>query len=404
MSQWKTVLLGEACSFQGGSQPPKSQFQKELKEGYVRLLQIRDFKSDDKAVYVPISKKNKICLENDIMIGRYGASVGQIHRGKSGAYNVALIRSRPDEKIICRDYFYYYLISDLFQKPLMGVADRSAQAGFSKDDIARFKLPYPPLPEQKHIVAILDKAFEGIDTAIANTEKNLANARELFNLYVSKKLNPLNDGWNQTTLGELVTKVEYGTSSKSSASGEMPVLRMGNMQDGKIDWDDLVYSDCPDDNEKYLLKNGDVLFNRTNSAEHVGKTVIYRGEKPAIFAGYLIRIHRKEELLNAEFLNFYLNSPFARKYGKGVMTQSVNQANINGTKLKKYPIAVPSIQEQVQIAHSLNEVKANTLALSNIYQHKLSSLSELKQSILNKAFSGELTTIKDDALRTEEVA
>ena len=100
---WPTVTLGEICEFQGGSQPPKSQFISEPADGYVRLLQIRDFKSDSKAIYIPESTKNRICSSDDIMLARYGASVGQIHRGKGGAYNVALIKTIPN--IICQVYY-----------------------------------------------------------------------------------------------------------------------------------------------------------------------------------------------------------------------------------------------------------------------------------------------------------
>ena len=97
---WKNVNLGQVSDFQGGSQPPKSTFIDEPRDGYIRLLQIRDFKSDHRAVYITVSKKNRTCKSDDIMIGRYGASVGQIHRGKAGVYNVALIKTIPNEKLI----------------------------------------------------------------------------------------------------------------------------------------------------------------------------------------------------------------------------------------------------------------------------------------------------------------
>ena len=91
---WKTVKLGDVCDFQGGSQPPKKEFVFEPQEGYVRFLQIRDFKSDKNVTYIPIAKKNRLCNTDDILIGRYGASVGQILRGLEGAYNVALMKPR----------------------------------------------------------------------------------------------------------------------------------------------------------------------------------------------------------------------------------------------------------------------------------------------------------------------
>src|SRR5689334_3438943 len=129
----QTKKLGEVCEFEGGSQPPKAQFIHEHKPGYVRFLQIRDFGSDKNITYIPQSKKNRLCNEDDILIGRYGASVGKILTNKAGAYNVALMKTIPNREVLDRSWFYNYLISDEFQRPLLNVADRSAQAGFSKD-------------------------------------------------------------------------------------------------------------------------------------------------------------------------------------------------------------------------------------------------------------------------------
>ena len=166
---WKTVKLGEICKFEGGSQPPKKEFVYEPSDGYVRFLQIRDFKSDKNITYIPTAKKNRLCSETDILIGRYGASVGQILSGLSGAYNVALMKTIPNEELISKGWLQAYLTSPLFQKPLMEVSSRSAQNGFSKDDIYDFDVPLPPLAEQQRIVAKLDAAFAEIDTVKNNT-------------------------------------------------------------------------------------------------------------------------------------------------------------------------------------------------------------------------------------------
>jgi type I restriction enzyme S subunit len=194
-------------------------------------------------------------------------------------------------------------------------------------------------------------------------------------------------GWAKKQLKDVCTKVEYGTSAKSQPEGKVPVLRMGNIQDGGIDWENLAYTSDQEEIDKYLLKYNDVLFNRTNSAEHVGKAAIYKGEMPAIFAGYLIRIHRKEELINADFLNYYLNSDTAREYGRSVMSQSVNQANINGTKLKEYPIPVPPIAEQKQIVAILDEAfEGIDGAIANT-EKNLANARELFESYLNAIFT-----------------
>ena len=149
------------------------------------------------------------------------------------------------------------------------------------------------------------------------------------------ELPTLPDGWNWVKIGNLTFGVEYGTSAKSEKLGQVPVVRMGNIQNGRINWSDLVYTSNKVEIEKYLLKKDDVLFNRTNSPELVGKTAIYKGERPAIFAGYLIRINQLPELVVADYLNYFLNCPIAKIYGNSVKTDGVNQSNINGEKLKE---------------------------------------------------------------------
>jgi type I restriction enzyme S subunit len=153
---WPTKQLGEVCDFQGGSQPPKSEFVYEPRPGYVRFLQIRDYASDRHLTYIPESSKNRLCSADDIMIGRYGASVGKILTGRAGAYNVALVKAIPDLRILDRDFFFNYLASGAFQGCLADVAARSAQNGFSKDDIYGFPVPAPPLSEQMMVIEQLN--------------------------------------------------------------------------------------------------------------------------------------------------------------------------------------------------------------------------------------------------------
>ncbi|EPR1028905.1 restriction endonuclease subunit S, partial [Acinetobacter baumannii] len=155
--------------------------------------------------------------------------------------------------------------------------------------------------------------------------------------------------WYWDTLGNITSGVEYGTSAKSQESGSVPVIRMGNIQQGIIDWDDLVYTSDEQEIKQYELKAGDVLFNRTNSPELVGKTAIYKGEQPAIFAGYLIRVNHYSNLIDSNFLNYYLNSHIAKTYGNSVKTDGVNQSNINGEKLQNYPFPFCSLEEQLEI-------------------------------------------------------
>ena len=194
-------------------------------------------------------------------------------------------------------------------------------------------------------------------------------------------------GWQTKTLGDLCDDVEYGSSAKSKADGGVPVLRMGNIQDGRLDWENLVYTDDKAEIKKYLLKHNDVLFNRTNSPELVGKTAIYKSEMPAIFAGYLIRIHRKEDLLDGDYLTYFLNSELAFDYGKTVVISSVNQANINGTKLKSYPIPAPSLAEQQRIVGLLDEAFAGLATAKANAEKNLQNARALFASHLQSVFT-----------------
>ena len=206
----------------------------------------------------------------------------------------------------------------------------------------------------------------------------------------TERLPSLPESWTWDRLGWMTCGVEYGTAAKSAKAGRMPVLRMGNIQNAKFDWSNLVYTS--DDNEiaDYSLHQGDVLFNRTNSPELVGKTAIYRCERPAVFAGYLIRVNHIRTVINSQYLNLFLNSQIARQHGSRVKTDGVNQSNINGAKLSNYPFPYCSIEEQ----HTITDILERIFSLledteANIAK-ELRKADALRQSVFKTAFSGQL--------------
>ena len=152
---WAQTAFGQLFDFKGGSQPPKATFSDHLRPSYVRLLQIRDFESDAKAVFIKDHTRWPKCSADDIMIGRYGASVGKILTGKAGAYNVALVRLIFQRKLLDASWVRLFLLSDHFQEPLKRIS-RSAQNGFNKADLEEIEIPLAPLPEQRRIVTKID--------------------------------------------------------------------------------------------------------------------------------------------------------------------------------------------------------------------------------------------------------
>lgn len=158
------MKLTDICDFQGGSQPPKNQWSSEPKEGYIRMLQIRDFTQDSSKVeYVKITNSIKKCNGKDILIARYGASIGKILTGLSGAYNVAMMKVVIDENIVDRNFIYNFLKSDMFQNYIKNVGQRAAQAGFNKEELSKININLPTLEEQKNIAQELNKVQEIID-------------------------------------------------------------------------------------------------------------------------------------------------------------------------------------------------------------------------------------------------
>ena len=193
--------------------------------------------------------------------------------------------------------------------------------------------------------------------------------------------------WAWTRIKTVSVDLPYGTSKKSNSSGKVAVLRMGNLQDGEIDYSDLVYSSDEADIEKYYLVENDLLFNRTNSAEWVGKTSIYRGDTPAIYAGYLIRIRTP---LCGEYLNAVMNSSYAKNYCIRVKTDAVNQSNINAQKLGMFLVPVAPIKEQHRIVTSFKRIFEFTQCIQSEKKELSALIQSTKVKILDLAIRGQL--------------
>ena len=199
-------------------------------------------------------------------------------------------------------------------------------------------------------------------------------------------------GWKWCRLRDVIYPPKYGTSSKSLSYGDVPVLRMGNIQDGKVVYDKLVFSNNVEDNRKYILQDGDLLFNRTNSAELVGKTAIFKGNRHVIYAGYLILLRPIKT--NSEYLNYIFSSPYVRSYCKEVKTIGVQQCNINAEKISQLLVPIAPFEEQMRIVDKIKEVLPSVDKYS-ISQYNLDSLNVslsecLKKSILQEAIQGKL--------------
>ena len=196
-------------------------------------------------------------------------------------------------------------------------------------------------------------------------------------------------GWKWCKLEDIVCELKYGTSEKSSSVGKITVLRMGNITDiGTIDYSNLVYSSNDEDIKQYSLKKGDLLFNRTNSSEWVGKTAIYNGEQPAIYAGYLIRV--RPILISSDYLNIVMNSSYYRNWCYNVKTDAVNQSNINAQKLSKLMVPIPPLKEQERIVVEMAKWTSLITSIKNNKEDLQAAIKQTKSKILDLAIHGKL--------------
>ena len=294
-------------------------------------------------------------------------------------------------------YFRGYMLSNVSG---VGGSLMRAQPKF----VQGYPVPVPPLAEQQRIVDRIESLFAKLDEAKEKAQavvdsfetRKAAILHKAFTGELTAKWREEHgvgmDSWEKKSVGELCISLKYGTAKKSDASGNVVVLRMGNLQQGEIDWSDLAYSNDPDDIEKYKLFPGDVLFNRTNSAALVGKTAIYRGEHPAIYAGYLIKLDYDRDKIIGDYLNYALNTLDAKKYCNSVKTDGVNQSNINAKKIGAYSFNVPSIPEQEKIVSVIQKLLSKEQQAKEAAEAVLDQIDLMKKSILARAFRGELGT------------
>ncbi|MEE1291333.1 MAG: restriction endonuclease subunit S, partial [Spirochaetota bacterium] len=365
--------------------------------------------SDNVFVNKSLVSENQIIKKNDVIIvtstgsikviGRAGVSASDYEDVAFGAF---LTLARPNEKAN-KSFVNQYFQSSLYRERIRQLASGVNINNIRIEYITESPFPLPPtLAEQQRIVKRIESMFAKLDEAKEKAQnvvdgfetRKAAILHKAFTGELTAKWRKENgvsdDSWVEKTVGDCCTSLKYGTAKKSESSGKVAVIRMGNLQHGEIEYDDLVFSNDEEDIKKYSLSKGDVLFNRTNSPEWVGKTSIYRGDIPAIYAGYLIKLDYEKSLLVGDYLNYVLNSPNAKEYCNSVKTDGVNQSNINAQKIGAYVIPVPTLPEQVEIVRILDIIIEKENKAKQAAEAVLEQIDLLKKSILARAFRGEL--------------
>ncbi|HBN8232342.1 TPA: restriction endonuclease subunit S [Pseudomonas aeruginosa] len=327
----------------------------------------------------------KLVPENAVMVCCIGSLGKMAIAGTPVATNQQINSVIFDENRVDVKYGFYAL--QLLKPKMEAMAPSTTVAIVNKGNFEAMQIPLPPLVEQKRIAAILDKA----DAIRRKRQQAIQLADDFLRaVFLDMFGDPVTNskGFPIGTIRDLVATADYGSSAKASETyGEYPILRMGNITyQGRIDLEGLKYINLEEkERSKYLVEKGDLLFNRTNSKELVGKTAVYDMDDPVAIAGYLIRV-RPNEMGNSHYISGYLNSAHGKATLRSICKSIVGMANINAQEMQNIPIMLPSIELQ----RKYQELVVVTKCKLQVFDTALKLTEQLFSSLSYKAFSGQL--------------
>jgi type I restriction enzyme S subunit len=254
-------------------------------------------------------------------------------------------------------------------------------------------MPLPSLPEQRRIVARIEELTRKIAEARGLATSASHSSSEIVSAVVDQLFpNEPPSTWSGSRLADWVIRCQYGTSEKADDDSlGTPVLRMGNIQNGRLDINSLKYLIlAPDVLQRLQLNKGDILVNRTNSAELVGKCAVFDLMGEYVFASYIIRLQVDETRANPWLLAHYINSSRARSFLFANKKQMTGQANINSRTLLNLPVALPNLDEQQALLGLIERTQQRVDEIQLVQNLRSAELDALLPSILDKVFRGEL--------------
>lgn len=402
---WNQTTLGSICEFENGDRGKNYPGRKAFVPTGIPFVNAGHL--DDGAInwqsmdFIPRERfdllgNGKIQM-GDLLFCLRG-SLGKfavVDRDVEGAIASSLVIVRPNENLK-GDFLAAYFRSGICAEMITKFANGAAQPNLSAKSLKSFEIPLPSLPEQKRIVAILDEAFEGIDAAVANAEKNLANARELFESYLNDVFAKKGEDWEEATIGEVCTLRSGTTVPKSLErnTGGVPYLKVADMSfpgnETSVN-SSSRFLDLSAISPRSIFPIGTVIFPKRGGAIATNKKRITAVE---IAADLNIMGVIPSERICPEFLYFYFLQFDLASIGSGSSIPQINNYDIDPLRIR-FPM---SLNKQREITAQLQSLRDATTSLEGNYRSKVEMLAELKQSFLQKAFAGELTAQPDKAL------
>ncbi|HMJ08598.1 MAG TPA: restriction endonuclease subunit S [Pyrinomonadaceae bacterium] len=405
-SRWQQKSIGELCDLATGGTPSRSKPEyfeggtiKWLVSGDIHRKEILDCEGriseaglqNSNARYLPI---------NSVMIALngQGKTRGTVAMLRTKATcNQSLVSIFPkDTKSLLPEYLFHNLRGRYDELRKITGDDGNDRRGLNMPLIRNIRIPVPPIEEQRQIIAILDEAFETIDETKQNTEKNLQNARQLFESHLQSVFTRRGAGWLEKPFEELIESNVIGLTKSSGEQGDRkayPYVKMNNItRDNRFDFSNFACVDATAaEVNKFRLQKGDFLFNTRNSYELVGKSCIYDldSDDGVLFNNNIMRVRFKAGV-DARFVLLAFSSRPVAEELNSLKSGTTNVSAIYFKDLKSLTIPIPPVSEQRTIAAKTKSIAAETQRLESVYRRKLAALDELKKSLLHRAFSGEL--------------
>lgn len=381
--------LGEVCDILNGYAFKSNQYT----TSGVRIIRIsnvqKGYIEDKSPVYYPCDDENVKKYElkqNDLLIsltGNVGRTALLEEKFLPAALNqrVSCVRLKEPDKVL-KTYLFHLLNSDYFEQQCMKAAEGVAQKNLSPKWLFEYKIPIYSIERQKEISNTLDK----IDLLIILRKQQLAKLDELVKarfveMFGTFPANPFR--WDTGKIQDVVSDVRYGSSRPAVEGGKYPYLRMNNITySGELDLRDTKRIDIPDSElDKCTVRRGDVLFNRTNSKELVGKTCVYNRDELMVLAGFVIRV-RVNERIRPEVLSAFLNMDFSKRMLIGMCKTAIGQANINAKELQNIDLYIPPIELQDQFVALKNKIDQQKQTV----QQSLEKLELMKKALMQEYF------------------
>jgi len=383
------TALGEVVELIMGQAPPSKDCNFDRKG--IPFVKVGEFGEIRPVIREWTTNPLRMARRTDVLLCVVGATCGKINLGEECAIGRSVAAIRPHPAKLDQFYLYYFMMT-LVERLRSGSVG-AAQTVISKDMVETVQIPFPPLPDQQRIVGILNEAFAGIATAKANAEKNLQNARALFESHLQSVFSQRGKGWVEKPLGDLATFRNGINYTKDSKGERIKIVGVRNFQknfSAPLDDLDTVTIDG-ELSELDSLKQDDILAVRSNgNIELIGRCLLVGDVTDKIsHSGFTIRIRLAPGEVLPSYLCHFMKSASSRKRltegGTGTNIKSLNQG-----MLSALTIPFPPVSAQKLIVKKLENLSEETQRLESIYQQKLLALEVLKKSLLHQAFTGQL--------------